>query len=154
MDWDFLKRTQAGGLGPFEVGAPLVIRFPAGIPGFEVCRRFVLIVSEEFAPLRCLQALDPPEPSFLTVDPTALIPGYDCTLRELERRRLGASGQDKLLWLVLLTMLDGVTANLCAPIVINPARMLGCQFIRGESDYPVRFQVCWPAESAQGSPRG
>ena len=137
----FDRKTDAR-FGPFELGTPHVIQFPAGIPGFEGCRRFVLIVSHDLAPLSCLQALDPPEASFVTVDPALLVPEYDFTLRELERRRLGASDQEKLLWLALVTIEDGIaTANLRAPVVINPRRMVGCQFIREDSDYPVRFLI-------------
>ena len=135
-------RRIATRFGPFELGEPHVIEFPAGLPGFEGCRRFVLIVSRELAPLSCLQALDPPEASFVAVDPALLVPDYDFTLRELERRRLGALEQEKLLWLALVTFTDrGATANLRAPVVINPRRLIGCQFIREESDYPVRFRI-------------
>ena len=120
---------------------PLVVEFPAGIPGFEMCRRFVLITSPDLAPLACLQALDPPEPSFLAVNPTLLDPGYSLTLREFERARL-VGADEPLVWLALVTITNGeATANLRAPIVINPRRMIGCQFIRDEVEYPVHFPL-------------
>lgn len=119
----------------------LVLEFPSGIPGFETCHRFVLVASPELAPLACLRALDPPEASFLVVDPRLLEPGYDLTLREFERARLGAS-DEPLLWLAIVTIADGeASANLRAPIVINPRRMTGCQFIRDEVEYPVRYSL-------------
>ncbi len=122
-------------------GEPLIVEFPAGIPGFETCHRFVLVSSPELAPLACLQAVDPPAASFLTVDPRLLEPGYDLTLREFERARLGA-GDEPLLWLAIVTITNGeATANLRAPIVINPRRMTGCQFIRDEVEYPVRYSL-------------
>jgi flagellar assembly factor FliW len=118
---------------------PLVVEFPAGIPGFETCRHFVLVVSPELSPLSCLRALDPPEASFLVIDPVRLVPGYDRTLREFERTRLGA-GDDPLLWLAVVTVDERrATANLRAPIVINARRMIGCQFIRDGDEYPVHF---------------
>jgi flagellar assembly factor FliW len=127
--------------GPTAGHESRVVEFPAGIPGFETCRRFVLITSPELAPLSCLQALDPPEASFLAVDPTLLDAGYDLTLREFERARLGA-GDEPLLWLAIVTVADNAaTANLRAPVVINPRRMLGCQFIRDENEYPVHFPL-------------
>lgn len=120
---------------------PLVVDFPSGIPGFETCHRFVLVSSPELAPMACLRALDPPEASFLTVDPRLLDPSYDLTLREFERARIGA-GDEPLLWLAIVTVTDGeASANLRAPIVINPGRMTGCQFIRDEADYPVRYPL-------------
>jgi flagellar assembly factor FliW len=118
-----------------------VVSFPAGIPGFETCRRFVVIASPELAPLACLKALDPPEASFLTIDPRLVDRDYDLTLREFERVRLGA-GDEPLVWLAIVTVTgDKATANLRAPIVINPRRMVGCQFIRDDRDYPVHFPL-------------
>lgn len=119
----------------------LVVTFPAGIPGFETCRRFVVIASPEIAPLAWLKALDPPEASFLTIDPRLVDREYDLTLREFERGRL-AAGDDPLVWLSLVTVTgDKATVNLRAPIVINPRRMIGCQFIRDDRDYPVHFPL-------------
>jgi flagellar assembly factor FliW len=133
------RPVQSGGAAPTE--QPQIVEFPAGIPGFETCRRFVLLAPAELAPLRCLQALDPPEASFLVVDPTLLDPKYDLTLREFERVRLGA-GAEPLLWLAIVTVdKDGASANLRAPVVINPHRMVGCQFIRDDHDYPVHFSL-------------
>jgi flagellar assembly factor FliW len=130
----------SGGDVAGENAAPterLVIDFPAGIPGFESCRRFVVIASPELAPLACLRALDPPEASFLTIDPRIIDPEYDLTLREFERVRLGA-GEEALLWLALVTVAgDSATVNLRAPVVINPRRMIGCQFIRDDRNYSV-----------------
>jgi flagellar assembly factor FliW len=116
---------------------PMVVEFPAGIPGFEGCRRFVVLTSPELAPLSCLKSLDPPEATFLAVDPRLVDPGYELTLREFERVRLGA-GDDPLVWLALVTVTGAdATANLRAPVVINPRRMIACQFIRDDSRYAV-----------------
>src|SRR5229473_3285407 len=114
-----------------------VVEFPAGIPGFEGYRRFVLVASAELSPLGCLKALDSPDLSFLVIDPTLLYLGYDLTLGEFERARIGASADEPLLWLAIVTITEKeATANLRAPIVINARRMTGCQFIRENEDYP------------------
>ena len=127
--------------GGFTDAESPVISFPGGVPGFQMCRRFVVIAPEELAPLRCLNALDSPEPSFLVIDPLLVDPSYDLTLRDFERARLGAPGET-LLWLAIVTVTpEGATVNLRAPVVINTARMVGCQFIRDNSDYPVSFPI-------------
>ena len=119
------------------VAEPSVIEFPAGIPGFEGCRRFVLVDSDELTPLRCLKALDSPGASFLTIDPCLVDPTYDLTLRENERARLGEGG-GPFVWLAIVTVSPaGATVNLQAPVVINAGRMIGGQFIRDETQYPV-----------------
>jgi flagellar assembly factor FliW len=120
----------------------LVVDFPAGIPGFETCRHFVLIASADLSPLGCLKAVDSPEASFLVIDPSLLCLGYDLTLGEFERARIGAIGDEPLLWLAIVTITGtSATANLCAPVVINPRRMLGCQFIRDTHKYSLEFSI-------------
>src|SRR5262245_30958541 len=108
-----------------------VVEFPSGIPGFESHRRFVLIASAELSPLGCLKSVDSSDVSFLVTDPQSLSFGYDLTLSEAELARIGASPDDTLLWLAIVTITEhDANANLRAPVVINPARMLGCQVIR------------------------
>lgn len=119
----------------------LIVDFPSGIPGFETCHRFVLVASPELAPLMCLRSVDPPEASFLAVDPRIIDPAYDLTLREFERVRLGAT-DEPLLWLAIVSIVSGdAFVNLRAPIVINPGRMTACQFIRDDVDYPVSYPL-------------
>lgn len=130
------------GDAPAADQGPLIVDFPAGIPGFESCRRFVVIASPELAPLICLKALDSAEASFLTIDPALVDSQYDLTLRTFERVRLGAASDEPLVWLALVTVIgDRATVNLRAPIVINPRRMVGCQFIRDDHDYPVHLPL-------------
>jgi flagellar assembly factor FliW len=57
--------------------------------------------------------------------------------------RLGAGDDTALLWLCVVT-LDGdgqLFANLRAPIVINPERMLGYQVMPHNSLYPLRHPL-------------
>src|SRR5215813_11774519 len=120
----------------------LVVQFPSGIPGFESHRRFVLIASAELSPLGCLKAVDASDVSFLVLDPRLLFFNYDLTLSEFERARVGADDGEPLLWLAIVTITEKeATANLRAPVVINPSKMIGCQVIRDNDQYPVRFAI-------------
>ena len=125
--------------GPLEAKDPHVVEFPEGIPGFEACRRWVLIGSEELAPLRCLLSLDAPEPSFLSVDPAIVIPGYLKDLDPSAQVRIDVQPGDTLLWLAIVTLNEPgrSTVNLKAPVVINTSRMLGRQVILDSTAYPV-----------------
>ena len=126
---------------PHPAATP-VVEFPSGIPGFESHRRFVLIASAELSPLGCLKSVDSSDVSFLVIDPRLLSFGYDITLSELERARLGAGPDEPLLWLAIVTITESdATANLRAPVVINPGKMLGCQVIRENDQYPVQFVI-------------
>jgi len=125
------------------LASPDTIRFPQGVPGFESCRGFVLMASESLGPLQCLKAVDGPAASFLVIDPRRVLPEYRCELSALDQARLGMHDQDTLLWLALVTIeLDGtITVNLRAPIVINPAAMVGHQVVPYHCVYPIRYVV-------------
>jgi flagellar assembly factor FliW len=127
--------------GTFTVDPTSVIQFPEGLPGFEQNRRFVLISSEEVAPLHVLHALDG-DASFLAVDPRVVLDTYRTTLAIGDRLKLEANDDTPLVWLVLVTT-DGVGAsvNLRAPVVINPTVMIGCQVMPHNSLYPLRHPL-------------
>src|SRR5262245_34128992 len=98
-----------------------VITFAHGLPGFERCRRFVLVASPELAPFVCLKGLDDAEPSFLAIDPRRVDPSYALPLTAADCRRLEAGDAEPMLWLSLVRVDgDAATVNLQAPVVVNP----------------------------------
>jgi len=128
--------------GTFDVSSDEIISFPAGLPGFEECRRFVVLSSRELDPFKCLQSVEGPSASFLAVDPRRVFPDYRCVLTDVDRARLGEPGEESLVWLAVVSVLDDQTlVNLRAPVVVNPARMLGYQLMPSNSLYPLRFEL-------------
>jgi flagellar assembly factor FliW len=127
--------------------APNVITFPKGIPGFESCRGFILIAQESETLVQCLRSVDGPAASFLVIDPRRAMQGYRCELSKADYQRVQAAADAPLLWLALVTIEeDGtIVANLRAPVVINPASMLGAQVIPHQCLYPLRH-VLVPAD--------
>jgi flagellar assembly factor FliW len=126
-----------------SVDAGAVISFPDGLPGFEACRRFVLITSPELEPLRQLQAVTGPDASFIGLDPKCVLPNYRCELNEFDLERLGAHATSPLLWLAIIAIeADGTaTANLRAPVVINPETMIGYQVMPHRCLYALRHVI-------------
>jgi flagellar assembly factor FliW len=126
--------------GAFTVAPQDRVRFPSGIPGFEDCREFVLVSPGDLGSLSCLQSLEGPPASFLVVDPRRVLPHYRCLLGTTDLMRLGATADTVLLWLAIVSMDEAgqAYANLRAPIVINPERMLGYQVVPHNSLYPLR----------------
>ena len=116
------------------------VTFPDGIPGFESCRSWVVMAAESATPLRRLQAMDGADAAFLAIDPRVVLDNYRCELSASDRRRLGAGDNDPLLWLaiVMLEPSGALTANLRAPIVINPKTMTGQQVLPHNCLYPLR----------------
>jgi flagellar assembly factor FliW len=128
--------------GAFDVAAADIVSFPAGLPGFEDCRRFVVLSSRELEPFKCLQSVDGPSASFLALDPRRAFPEYRCQLSEVDRVRLGDPDESQLVWLAVVTVqAEQTLVNLRAPVVVNPARMLGYQLMPSNSLYPLRFEL-------------
>ena len=115
-----------------------VVNFREGLPGFETCRRFVLIRSSASDPFTILQGIDgPTPPAFVAIDPQLVQQGYAKALEPLDLSRVEAQDGDALLWLSLVSApADGqVTVNLRAPIVINPRSMRGIQLVSSDAAY-------------------
>jgi len=128
--------------GTFDVSPDAIISFPAGLPGFEECRRFLVLSSRELEPFKCLQSVEGPSASFLAVHPQRVCPDYRCVLSDMDRARLGEPDEEALVWLALVTVLDDQTlVNLRAPVVVNPGKMLGFQLMPSNSLYPLRFEL-------------
>ena len=125
--------------GRFDAAEHAVIAFPEGMPGFEQCRRFVLLSSDSIAPVNCLHGLDTPGPSFLGVDPSLVYPDYRPVLSEADRALLGDHNDADLVWLALVTLRAGSSGvvNLKAPVVINARRMTGLQAIQSRKQYRI-----------------
>lgn len=124
-----------------------VVMFPHGLPGFEECKSFVVFTADA-APFHWLTSVEGPAASFLTIDPRVALPTFRYTLSAADLSRLQASEDTPLLWLaIVLVEPDGaVTANLRAPIVINPATMLGHQVMPQNCLYPLRHLIYRPTE--------
>ena len=129
--------------GEMTVDPATEVQFPLGIPGFEACRRFVVLSRPELGSFSCLHSLDGPAASFLVIDPRLVVPQYRCAVSQNDLARLGASPDTVLLWLALVSFDDDGRAytNLRAPIVINPERMLGYQVMPHNSLYPLRHPL-------------
>jgi len=123
-----------------DVAPEDIISMPDGLPGFEACRRFVLLSPEETAPMQCLHAIEGPNASFLVVDPGLALAEYRYELSAADRQRLGTEDPSGLVWRAIVTVEESgaVTVNLRAPVVINPTRMLASQVMPYQCVYPLR----------------
>lgn len=114
-----------------------VVTFSEGLPGFEAHRQFMLVASPDMEPFTVIQGVAGDGPSFVAVDPRLLDRTYPTTLDRVDLARLEAHEREPLVWLAIVAAgEDGAaTANLRAPVVINPGTMRGIQIIAVESPY-------------------
>ncbi len=118
-------------------------QFPAGIPGFEEEREFVLLNIPGKEPLVFLQSAHTQGLCFLALPIRVIDPDYrlsvsfeDLRLLELETTRQPSVGSEVLV-LALLSIESGqdATANLLAPIVIHLEKQSAVQAVRCDSAY-------------------
>jgi flagellar assembly factor FliW len=124
-----------------------IVDFPHGLPGFTQCRSFVVFAAEK-GDFQWLTSVEGPAASFLAVDPRRVDPTLRYALAPADLVRLQATEDTPLLWLaIVLADPDGtVSVNLRAPIVINPAVMIGYQVMPQRSLYPIRHVISAPAD--------
>ncbi len=123
-------------------GAATVVRFPEGLPGFESVHDWQVVVSQDALPFFWIQATTTASLSLLVVDPKVLAPQYAVRFSKSELARIGlAPGEPCLTFVVVTLRAEGATANLRAPLLINPTRMIGAQVILDDAAWPLRQPV-------------
>ncbi|WP_332672209.1 flagellar assembly protein FliW [Aromatoleum sp.] len=122
--------------GIVEVSEDKVIDFPAGLPGFEQCKRFALVHEEGKAPtVFLLQSADDPSVAFSVTGPENLGVNYEFELDDEEAAILQLSTPADALVAIIVHKdgtdnspeTAGLRANFMAPLVINVAARRGLQ---------------------------
>ena len=130
--------------GTVEVPDKDVLFFSLGVLGFPEVRRYVMLDHGRNTPLKWLQAVDKPELAFPMVPATDLVEDYLITVSPDDLAALAMESTGELLVFVILTIPNGApertTANLKAPIVMNPTTHLARQVLV-EQDYPIRYPL-------------
>src|SRR5664279_4783203 len=85
-----------------EFDANSVLEFPAGLPGFEKCKRFKLFYEEGKPNLLFMQSLDDAEVLFSLGDPALLNLSYEVMLSDEEQKLLASEPGDELLLVVIV----------------------------------------------------
>ena len=114
------------------------LTFPHGLPGFDHEHTFTLVEDSARAPLLILESEAAGGPHFYAVPVGAIDPAYEPQLSPDDLAALGleqASGGLQFLALLALPENGPLTANLLAPVVVNPAARLAVQAVRMDQRY-------------------
>lgn len=117
-----------------------VIEMVRPMPGFPEQRRFALVRLDEAGDLCSLKSLDDPELRFLVVPPSRFFPDYAPEVEDDVIADLEIESADDVLLLVVLnagTSLSSTTANLAAPVLVNPATRRAGQIVLDEPGLPL-----------------
>ena len=137
---------------PIITTADPSVTFPEGLVGCPTWKRFVLIVEDaEELPVAMLQSLDDPECTMLVADPKMVEPSYTVRLTAEDRAALalGKDGQP-VLYCTLSVSADGwISANLLAPLAINPVSRQGRQLVLDETAYTTTHTIAQVSTEAE-----
>jgi flagellar assembly factor FliW len=134
-------QIQTTRFGTIQVETDDLLLFPAGLPGLEGCRQWVLLPDAHSDALAWLQNLEHSEIAFAVTSPRRYIPHYRMRVNSgcVEGLKLQNPSQAEIL--VIIGKSDsGWTLNLKAPLVINPELRIGRQII-SEGNEPVRYVI-------------
>jgi flagellar assembly factor FliW len=130
--------------GTVEVPEEEVLAIPSGIIGFPDFRRYVILDHDTDIPLKWLQAVDRPDLAFPIAAPEDLVDNYAITIPPADLAALEAKSAGELVTFVILKIPRGApdrtTANLRAPVVVNPATRVGRQVLTLE-EFPIQFPL-------------
>lgn len=133
--------------GSIEVDPKSIVHFRSGLLGFGDAKEFVLIDLDnpKYQNFRVLQCVTEPELAFI-VFPPSLDGGL------IERADIEAAAdavqfpkQDVIVLLLVTVRRNGensaLSVNLRAPVLIDPTRFVGVQYVMPNDKYPVRFSL-------------
>ena len=112
------------------------------VPGFPDHRDYVLVTADGDGLLYWLQSLDADGPRFLAIAPARYFPDYAPELPQSVVEDLGLiDPADAQLFCLVTVPQEGAaaaTANLRAPVVVNPATWRATQVVLTDGAHPIR----------------
>jgi len=118
-----------------------VLRFPAGIFGFENCRHWVLMSDAENDHLGWLQSTVQPEVALAVVSPRRFVPDFQVRVLRHELAPLELTkAQDAQVLVIVGQNSRTITLNLKAPLLIHLARRLGRQVVNN-ADVAIQHEL-------------
>ena len=132
--------------GPVErvevPAAQLYDVFP-GLGGFEEHHSYAVITDAD-SPVEWLQATGDPAIVFALLEPFVFVPDYAFEMADADAVALGLQQPEDAVVRVILTLRESaseITANLLAPVVLNPQTRLARQIVLQDTSLPLRYPV-------------
>lgn len=97
-----------------------LVRFPAGLLGFEQIKDYLLVANPVEQPFAWLKVADNNGLAFVVINPFIVVPDYQPDIPTADATFLGLNrAQDAILLAIVTIQGDQATMNLKGPIVIN-----------------------------------
>ena len=135
-------RGTAPAVAPRTPPAVQALVFAEPMPGFPGHRDYVLVAADASGRVYWLQSVAPDGPRFLAVPAAPYFPDYAPALPPAVCADLGLDGASDADLFCVVTVPDGdvaaATANLRAPVVVNPATQQARQVVLPDGAHPIR----------------
>lgn len=141
-----MKKVNTSRFGVLDVEDSDFMNFPEGLLGFDSLKRFFVVDPSDETLILWLQSAENPDIAFPILEPKVFKADYKVHLsaNELRALKIESLKQNGVLVYSILTIPDDITkmtANLKAPLVINPAEQTARQVVLQENDYNVRTSI-------------
>ncbi len=119
---------------------PETLEFVAAPPGMMSLRHFALDALDDIGALFAMRSTEQSDIRLFVVPPRVYVPDYAPAIDAETRAALGLEGTDPVLLVVVHPGEGGrpPTANLLAPVAVNPATGAAMQVVLDGDDWPLR----------------
>jgi flagellar assembly factor FliW len=141
-------------LGAVDATPESFVTLPEGLIGYDDQREFALVASADHAPFRWLLSFADPDVTFPLLPAHLVAQDYRPGLAASDARAIGAVGSDALeVYVIAAVDTEGrLTANLRAPIVLNPQSRLARQVVLSDGRWTVDHLVAHGNEVSREAP--
>lgn len=131
-------------LGKLETEPAEFVAFPNGLPGFKDEQKFVFLPCSPDSPFFFMQSVTDPDLTFLLVEPFAMFSDYEFSLDKSVMADLALSDEQPPQIFNIVTATERpeeMTANLLAPVIVNPIRRIAQQIVLEKVPYTTRHRL-------------
>ncbi|MFH1449035.1 MAG: flagellar assembly protein FliW [bacterium] len=130
--------------GEIEIENPVVIEFKESIIGFEFHKKYVILDADTESAFKWLQSISDPNLAFIVIPPETFYFNYKLEVSLQDLKSIGLDDPQEVTCLVIVVVPEDpsqMSANLQAPIVINPKNYLAKQMLSLNPQYTVRHKI-------------
>jgi len=120
------------------------INFRYGLPGFENLTQFQIVNLPDYSPFSSLQSLEEPEVQMLILDIQSLDIAKQINIPRAELQKIELAGAQKPDIFTILRINHQrrqLTANISAPLIVNPKKEIGLQVILENEALSMEYPV-------------
>lgn len=143
-DWGDIMKINTTRFGEIEIERDKIITFEQGFVGFNAYKQYVLFNLDSQLPFVCLQSIEEPDLAFILLEISFFKADYSPQIsqEELHELKLAKLSEAIILSVVVLPKdIKKMTANLAAPVIINPEARLGKQIVLNDKRYKIKHYI-------------